>query len=78
MPCHTCDYTLRVIINEPHQLEWWCPRCGTLKDNHGEEIPFLVMRCQKLYRIATPEYQSGLHRIGIVESVWPQDKRPTQ
>jgi hypothetical protein len=46
MPCPTCDHTLQHVNNGEPRV-FWCPRCGTLKTEHGVpeyEVPKLIQR----------------------------------
>ena len=35
MPCTKCDHTLHAIVAESHRRVFWCPRCGTLREEVG-------------------------------------------
>jgi len=50
MACPTCDHTMKNIGHRSMYAIFWCPRCGTLKNNHDNqfEAPKLVERSRAL------------------------------
>lgn len=49
MACPTCDHTMQLVA----VLLFWCPRCGTLKQEAGTtEVPALVKRLRHLDHVA--------------------------
>lgn len=64
MPCVTCSHTMQNLgLNSQYRRVFWCPRCGTLKDEAlvkldttwengdirtDEAIPKLVGRCRSM------------------------------
>ena len=70
MPCEVCDHTMQGLFAGHLRSIWWCPRCGTLKDetrnafddepSHVEHsVSMLVDRARELSDIAIQPYEIG-------------------
>lgn len=48
MPCPTCDHTMH-NLGVPQKSIFWCPRCGTIKDEHAvTERPSWLRRVSEI------------------------------
>lgn len=83
MACPTCDHTMEGLDCG----YYWCPRCGTLKEQQGMERvqpPKLVERCREFERDVTKKLSGNWlddvliewNRLGIAESINPPGRRP--
>lgn len=81
MSCPTCDHTMNCITAEGDAPLFWCPRCGTVSYEWDSEIhvPKLVSRCREFMNVAasasTPQTVAALHRLGVVESIYPPGRK---
>jgi Zn-finger nucleic acid-binding protein len=71
MACPTCSHTMHSV----NDVCWWCPRCGTLRFKHLDqlEVPKLVDRCRQFQE---GKYQvADWRRLGIQEAILPENQR---
>lgn len=86
MACSNCDHTMQKL-DVPDRRLFWCPRCGTVKNEGtlGDDFwtPALVVRCREfeeaLANPATGAVGANLrllwHTEGIDESINPPGQR---
>lgn len=70
MACPTCDHTMH-RWGEAGQV-FVCPRCGTVKDSEGVQVPKLVGRVLEFASHLTDEHQdliAEFERLGVRESI---------
>ena len=74
MSCPTCDHTMNGIGNGV----FWCPRCGTLKDDVMPyvEAPKLVLRCRYFETSLNGVFRRTWQLNGIAESINLPCNRP--
>lgn len=78
MACPTCDHTMNGLGDR-----WfWCPRCGTLRDESenfkASRAPALVERCRNFEMTNRGLNWIELwHQLGIEESINLPDARPS-
>ena len=93
MSCPTCDHTMEGLsCNDPHGRSYYvCPRCGTWKEVSGQSrpdggfvtirVPKLVSHCREFMNVAvsvsTPQTVAALHRLGVIESIYPPGRQIT-
>jgi hypothetical protein len=79
MACPSCDHTMHAITKEC----WHCPRCGTVKLRHQQEViikPALIHRVRELLDSEYQVIETAI-ALGVVEAVGiPTERkaRPTQ
>ena len=75
MACPTCSHTMEGLGCG----YYWCPRCGTLKEQQGLErfqLPKLVSRVRSYMAEVGAGGQDGLfHQLGITEATYPPGER---
>ncbi len=70
MSCPTCDHTMHAW-DEAGQV-FVCPRCGTVRDSEGVQVPKLVSRITEFAGKLTEDHQDLIdhfERLGIRESI---------
>ena len=74
MACPTCDHTMHCINSVNEFPQFWCPRCGTLKENERVTVPTLVPRVRSL--IEQTYLSTKTVELGVTECIWkPSDER---
>jgi Zn-finger nucleic acid-binding protein len=74
MACPNCDHTMHKIgkslIGKDWSM-WWCPRCGTIKDDAGKTTPKLVNRVVEFCGGISDHWQiiQELERTGVRECI---------
>jgi hypothetical protein len=85
MPCPTCDCTMTGLPSPEGYRQWWCPRCGTIKniDQGGFESiarTSLASDCRRIIRDRVEandqEFLKLAHREGMLECALLPDQRP--
>ena len=67
MACPVCDHTMQWVVGSNVRKFYWCPRCGTLKEENlifkeddelreGWESPYLVGRVQEVCKVTPWRY----------------------
>lgn len=82
MPCPTCDHAMKHIGHNRSHSVYWCPGCGTIKDDnpHSDDAvreaaaPKLVSQCREYASHFCKEniaqyYRNTWNRLGIAESI---------
>lgn len=60
--------------------QFWCPRCGTIKEKDGvgaPQFPLLVGRCRRFAETLGPSWAQMWKILGIAESINLPKDRPT-
>ena len=85
MSCPICDHTMHVIGYMPNSSGnsasvvttgpsvYWCPRCGTLKSEGGNDVPKLVPRVRQLLDDTNNDELAWI--LGVTEAIWRPDQR---
>jgi len=85
MACPTCEHTMHHVGVTSKTLTYWCPRCGSLKEQWGREEheftcskPKLVERVVEFCGTLTEDDQriiDNLERLGVTEAATHSDVR---
>lgn len=82
MSCTTCGHTMR-NLGVPDARIFWCPRCGTISDQHaawnGVSMPTLVQHCRDFETTLVGSCAEHLYQwnaYGIRDSIQIPEERP--
>lgn len=86
MPCPTCDHTMQsfgVLVENGARI-YWCPRCGTVKTDFGEDdkrnetdTPRLPFRVREFIRLTSDKkecrraWTDGLYESCMINPEYP-------
>lgn len=71
MACPTCDHTMNTLGPDV----FWCPRCGTVRDEGIQIVPKLVERTRDLFVSSADPVPGMMRSFSIVESIYTPDMR---